>query len=143
MIAKIFCLRPMVNCKTHTYIQYFFIEQTKTYLYEHIDSTNFPFTLKAFKGNDLLTHWLPNLSVNFQAKIFFTHQSQNVLYKSFSLPDVPQSSKIYQNLRKILVNCKIHIYFFLEQTNSYLFEHIDSTNFQKLQTSKLDIYTNF
>ena len=36
----------------NTYI-YFFIEQTKSYLFEHIDSTNFPFTLKAFKGNDL------------------------------------------------------------------------------------------
>ena len=31
-----------------------------------------------------------------------TLQSQNVLYKSFSLPDVPQSSKIYQILRNIL-----------------------------------------
>ena len=36
-----------------------------------------------------------------QSKIMVTLQSQNELYKSFSLPDVPQSSKIYQNLRKI------------------------------------------
>ena len=36
---------------------YFFIEQTKSYLFEHIDSTNFPFTFKAFKGNDLLPHF--------------------------------------------------------------------------------------
>ena len=37
-----------------------------------------------------------------QSQIMVTLQSQNVFYKSFSLPDVPQSSKTYQNLRKIL-----------------------------------------